>query len=65
MINTVESVIQALDMEFRHKISFWDALIVQAAGSSGAAVLYSEALADGQTYGPVRVVNPPNDSTSE
>jgi len=65
VINTVESVIQALDMEFRHKISFWDALIVQAAGSSGAAVLYSEALADGQTYGPVRVVNPPNDSTSE
>jgi predicted nucleic acid-binding protein len=62
VINTAESVIQALDIEFRYKISFWDALVVQAAGSSGAAVLYSEDLADGQTYGPVRVVNPLNDS---
>ena len=60
VINTAESVIQALDIEFRYKISFWDALIIQAAGSSGAAVLYSEDLADGQTYGPVRVVNPLN-----
>jgi len=63
VINTAESVIQALDIEFRYRISFWDALIIQAAGSSGAAVLYSEDLADGQTYGPVRVVNPLNDST--
>jgi predicted nucleic acid-binding protein len=56
--NTTESVIQALDIEVRFKISFWDALIVQAAGSAGAQVLYSEDLADGQTYGSVRVVNP-------
>jgi predicted nucleic acid-binding protein len=65
VINTAESVIQALDIEFRYRISFWDALIIHAAGSSGAAVLYSEDLADGQVYGPVRVVNPFNDSTSE
>lgn len=58
--NTTESVIQALDIEVRFKISFWDALIVQAAGSAGAPVLYSEDLADGQTYGSVRVVNPLN-----
>jgi predicted nucleic acid-binding protein len=63
--NTAESVIQALDIEFRYKISFWDALIVQAAGSSGAAVLYSEDLADGQTYGSVRVVNQLSDLVSE
>jgi predicted nucleic acid-binding protein len=56
--NTTESVIQALDIEVRFKISFWDALIVQAAGSAEAEVLYSEDLADGQTYGSVRVVNP-------
>jgi predicted nucleic acid-binding protein len=58
--NTPESVIQALEIEFGYKISFWDALIVQAAWSSGAAVLYSEDLADGQIYGPLRVVNPLN-----
>jgi predicted nucleic acid-binding protein len=61
VINTADSVLQALDIEFRYKISFWDALIVQAAGSSGTTVLYSEDLADGQTYGSVRVVNPLND----
>jgi predicted nucleic acid-binding protein len=58
VVNTAESVLDALDIELRHKISFWDALIVQAAGSCGAEVLYSEDLADGQTYGGVRVVNP-------
>jgi predicted nucleic acid-binding protein len=58
MVNTAESVLQALTIESRYKISFWDALILQAAGSAGAAVLYSEDLAEGQTYGAVRVVNP-------
>jgi predicted nucleic acid-binding protein len=58
VVNTAESVLEALDIELRHKISFWDALIVQAAGSSGAEVLYSEDLADGQSYGEVRVINP-------
>jgi predicted nucleic acid-binding protein len=58
VVNTAESVLQALTMESRYKISFWDALIVQAAGSCGATVLYSEDLAEGQTYGSVRVVNP-------
>lgn len=60
MINTAESVIEALDIESRYNISFWDALIVQAAGSSGATVVYSEDLAHGQSYGSVRVVNPLN-----
>ena len=58
VVNTAESVLEALDIEMRHKISFWDALIVQAAASCGAEVLYSEDLADGQRYGGVRVVNP-------
>ena len=39
-------------------ISFWDALVVQAAGSCGAEVIYSEDLGDGQNYGEVRVINP-------
>lgn len=58
VVNTAESVLEALDMEVRHKISFWDALIVQAAESGGAEVLYSEDLADGHSYGAVRVMNP-------
>jgi predicted nucleic acid-binding protein len=58
VVNTAESVLQALDLETRYQISFWDALIVQAAASCGAAVVYSEDLADGQNYGAVKVVNP-------
>ena len=39
-------------------ISFWDALIVEAARSGGAAVLYSEDFQDGRDFGDVRIVNP-------
>jgi predicted nucleic acid-binding protein len=58
VVNTPESVLAALDIEVRYKISYWDALVVHAADSSGADVLYSEDLAEGQRYGIVRVVNP-------
>jgi predicted nucleic acid-binding protein len=56
--NTSESVLQALDIELRYKTSFWDALILQAAESSGATILYTEDLATGQRYRTVQVVNP-------
>lgn len=56
--NTPESVLHALDIEVRYKISFWDALVLEAAESSGASVLYSEDLAAGQHYGAIQVVNP-------
>lgn len=58
VVNTAESVLQALDIESRYQVSFWDALIVQAATSFEATIIYSEDMADGQTYGSVRVVNP-------
>jgi predicted nucleic acid-binding protein len=58
VVNTPESVVQALDIEARYKISFWDALVLQAAEQSGAEVLYSEDLAASQKYGPTRVINP-------
>ena len=58
VVNTPESVLQALEIEVRYKTSFWDALVLQAAESSGAAVLYSEDLAAGQKYGPIQVINP-------
>jgi len=56
--NTPSSVLKALDMETRYKISFWDALIVQAAEEAGATILYSEDLAASQFYGTIQVVNP-------
>jgi predicted nucleic acid-binding protein len=56
--NTSASILGALDIEVRYKISFWDALIVHAAEASGASILYSEDLARGQRYGSIQVVNP-------
>jgi len=58
VVNTPTSVIQALDIEVRYETSFWDALILQAAESSGAAVVYSEDLRAGQKSGLVQVINP-------
>jgi predicted nucleic acid-binding protein len=40
------------------KISFWDALVVVAAARSGARVLYTEDLNDGQEIFGVRIRNP-------
>jgi predicted nucleic acid-binding protein len=58
VVNGGDSILEALDLEARYQISFWDALVVQAAQASGAEVLYSEDLAHGQKYGAVRVTNP-------
>ena len=51
-------VVDASEVEERHQISFWDALIVVAARRSGASVLVSEDLGAGQTVAGIRVVNP-------
>ena len=56
--NSPDSVLRALDIELRFKISFWDALIIDAAEAAGASVLYSEDLSAGQRFGAIRVVNP-------
>src|SRR5215468_3384859 len=58
VVTSPDSALQALEIEERYKVSFWDALILQAAESAGAAVLYSEDFAAGQRYGSVRVINP-------
>jgi len=58
IVNDGESILEALDLEAQYRISFWDALVLQAAQASGAEVMYSEDLSDGQMYGSVRVVNP-------
>ena len=57
VVNTQESVIRAISLETRYKVSFWDGLILQAAEKAGAAIVYSEDLAHGQLYGSVRVMN--------
>jgi predicted nucleic acid-binding protein len=51
-------IMAAIQNEERFKISFWDALILAAAESGGAEVVYTEDLNDGQQYGTVLVRNP-------
>jgi|SRR6185437_13778648 len=51
-------ITSAIDTEERYRISFWDALILAAAESGGAELLYTEDLSDGQQYGTVMVRNP-------
>lgn len=56
--NSPTSVLEAMEIEARHKVSFWDALILHAARRGGAKILYSEDFSHDQFYGEVRVVNP-------
>src|SRR5260370_41256726 len=58
VVNTGESILEALEIERRYRLSFWDALVIQAAERSVTAILYSEDLSDGQKYDSVRIVNP-------
>lgn len=58
VVNTAESILEAIEIEERFGLSFWDALVVHAATASGVETLYSEDLSHGQKYGSVRVRNP-------
>ena len=58
VVVSADEITSAVHAEERYQISFWDALILAAAESGGAAVLYTEDLSDGQQYGSVRVSNP-------
>ena len=58
VVNGGDSILEALDLEARYQVSFWDALVIQAAQAAGAEILYSEDLSDGQRYGTVQVRNP-------
>lgn len=51
-------IVSAIELHRLRRISFWDALIVQAARISGATILYTEDLQHGAKFGSVRVVNP-------
>lgn len=53
-----QAILQALDVRQRWNLSFYDALIVQAAQASGCTELLTEDLQAGATIAGVRVVNP-------
>jgi hypothetical protein len=58
VVTSGSSILEAMAYESRYGLSFWDALIVQAANVAGAGVLYSEDMNSGQIYGQTKVLNP-------
>jgi predicted nucleic acid-binding protein len=51
-------IFRASELEESSRISFWDALIIVAAAKSGASLLLSEDLNDGQTIAGVTIEDP-------
>ena len=55
---TPELIQSAIDLHRLEPLSFWDALVLRAAGSAGCTTLYSEDVQAGRVFDGVRVVNP-------
>jgi predicted nucleic acid-binding protein len=51
-------ILAASELEERHTLSFWDALVVEAARRAGATRLLTEDLQPGRTIGGVTIENP-------
>ena len=51
-------VLRACKIHRRHKVNWWDALIINSAVELGCDVLWSEDLAAGHRYGAITVRNP-------
>ena len=56
--NTPKLLLAAVSLQQRAQLSFWDALVVQAAIDAGCDRLYTEDLNTGQKFGSLVVVNP-------
>ena len=51
-------IVKSIGLQRRYRISWWDAMIVNSAMESGAGILWSEDLGDGQEFGALVVRNP-------
>jgi len=56
--HTPKLLVAAASLQQRAQLSFWDALVVQAAIDAGCDRLYTEDLNTGQKFGSLVVVNP-------
>ncbi|MGV8040238.1 MAG: PIN domain-containing protein [Thermoanaerobaculaceae bacterium] len=59
VVSMTPGIVQAaVAQAARHRLSVWDATILEAARSAGCAVVYSEDLGDGASYDGIVVRNP-------
>jgi predicted nucleic acid-binding protein len=55
---TATDIFSASELEEKYGYSFWDSLVITAAQASGAAILYSEDMQDGQQIDGLKIINP-------
>lgn len=55
---TAEDTLDAVDLVRLHQVSYWDALIINAARKGGCATLVSEDMNHGQSINGVQIRNP-------
>lgn len=53
-----EGYLAALEIQARHKVSWWDALMLTSALEAGCRTLFSEDFQDGFRISTLKVVNP-------
>jgi len=58
IINDEKTMMRATEIEERHLLSFWDALILAAASQAKAGILLTEDLSHDQEIEGIRIVNP-------
>jgi predicted nucleic acid-binding protein len=56
--NTATLLRAAIGLHHKVQLSFWDAMVVQAALEAGCERLYSEDMSNGQRFGSLVIVNP-------
>lgn len=54
----VDSIVEAINIQQRHNLSFWDSLIICSASSLKCDVIWSEDLSSGQYYESILLLNP-------
>jgi predicted nucleic acid-binding protein len=58
LIDDGDAIIEAIDIQTKHKFSFWDAMIIQAAINGGAEMILSENLGNDRKIKGMIIKNP-------
>jgi predicted nucleic acid-binding protein len=58
MESTAQTVQAAMVLAQRHQLSWWDALVLEAAIRAKAEVIYTEDFSHGQRFGSLTIINP-------
>lgn len=54
----IDLILQAIDLSQKHKLSYWDSLIISAAKRSNCTIIYTEDLNSGQKIESISIINP-------